>query len=125
MRNTLPSPYQDRPLAVLLRAAFDKRRGKEPDLTIKQVATEMGIKPDQVSRYLRGDTVPYRDTTYVLETIAKGFRVPFDKVHKAARERPKKGLVYDLHGKYVTPDVLEAQLADWRSKLTEATESTP
>ena len=101
MRKTKPNPYAMRPMAVLLREAIERRERKEKrTITIREIAEEMGVAADQVSRYVRGETVPYKDTRYLLEKLAAGFRLPYSKVLRAARERPKKGVVYTDLGTY-------------------------
>lgn len=99
------TPFSHRPMAVLLRKGYTRRcREEQRRVPYAELAREIGVKPDQVSRWLRGTDVPYKDTRYELEAIAKSFQVPFVEVHEAARFRPKRGQAYTKTGRYVKTD---------------------
>ena len=95
------TPFSHRPMAVLLRKGYTRRCKEEKRrVSYAELAREIGVKPDQVSRWLRGTDVPYKDTRFELEAIAKSFGVPFVDVHEAARFRPKRGKTYTPTGRY-------------------------
>lgn len=102
----------NRPMARLLRVGYARRcRNEGKRILMKQMADELGINPDQISRYLSGTTVPYKDTGYFLEDLARVFQVPYSLVHWAARERPKKGIKYNAEGGYTTVTIEKAPRA--------------
>ena len=98
---------KDRPMAQLLRKGYDRRCSREHrHIPLRELAAEMAvlgvkINPDQLSRYLGGSNVPYKDTLYLLEALSKVFKVPLREVVQAARFRPKKGVVYTTQGEYI------------------------
>ncbi len=108
------SETRKRPLARLLHLGYEalcKKAGFK--ILMKQLANQLQINPDQLSRYYNGVTVPYKDTEYLLHDLAEAFQVPYQDVLTAARERPRKGTHYTPEGSYtitVYTDTLEPTL---------------
>ena len=92
----------EQPFAKILQEAYIKRCKKEKrDIPFKELADEIGVNPNQISRYMSGAVVPYKDTPYLLEAIARGFKLPYHWVLKHARNRPRRGVTFTEDGQYV------------------------
>jgi transcriptional regulator with XRE-family HTH domain len=92
----------DQPFAKILQEAYIKRCKKEGrDIPFKELADEIGVNPNQISRYMSGAVVPYKDTPYILEAISKGYRMSYYLVLKHARNRPRRGVTFTPDGHYV------------------------
>jgi transcriptional regulator with XRE-family HTH domain len=106
--------HTEQPFAKILQEAYIKRCKKERrDIPFKELADEIGVNPNQISRYMSGSVVPYKDTPYILEAIAKGYKMPYALVYKHARNRPKRGVTFTEDGQYVpTPKPVEVESVD-------------